>query len=327
MAIKTNPYKILGVSPDSSDQEIKRAYNKLIKAHHPDVNSDKDSQRKLLLIKKAYEFIVKKRKSSLIAGDFSAISDTSISVYKKDINTNDVEIVRQKHQFHVFDIDVLSAQKGGNFSDYILVSNYCDHCSGSGVEESSYDNNICYDCAGSGFVKSSYGVMRIQKKCESCDGSGISKQKSCHNCHGLGEIKQRKEFSFTLPPHSHSGYQLELPPVLGECDVDKYDYLVLSIHVNAIEGFVLDEDGVSCLICDIDYIQYLIGGLIYIPELDLSVDIPEGSNDDTDFAQFIEAEDNKFNIPIKIKFNVGGLQSLNPLSIPELRDWYHKFYK
>ena len=326
MTVKQNPYKILGISPDSSDSEVKKAFNKLAKQYHPDINSDEDAEKRMRIIRKAYEFIVKKRKSSLLSGDFSSVeSKSSLSVFKTSVDEN-TNFRKSKTQYHVFKSDILSAKKGGDYSDLISVTDFCEYCSGTGVEESLYDNNMCYDCSGSGYVKSSYGVMRVQKKCDSCMGSGVSAQKSCSHCMGKGEVKRNKSFSFTLPEKTHSGYQLCLPPVLGDAQEGQFDQLILSIHVNGVDGIELDDDGYLYLEKYIDYIQYLIGGRVYIDELEKYIVLDEGDNSEESFTVTLD-DDNKYETPVVIQLQIGKIEDLKSESISDLRSWYQRFYK
>ena len=58
-----DPYKVLGVSPDASDEEIKRAYRKLAKQYHPDLNPDnKEAEEKFKEVNEAYAVLSDKEK-------------------------------------------------------------------------------------------------------------------------------------------------------------------------------------------------------------------------------------------------------------------------
>lgn len=325
MATKINPYKILGVSPSCSDKEVKDAYKAAVKKFHPDITNDPETSKKLLVIRKAYEYIVKKRKSSVKSGDFSSV-ETSINVFTRSVEQSVKDEVRLKFQYKVVEVDLVTARNGGTLTDWIYVNNFCFHCSGTGIEERAGSDNMCYDCIGTGTVKSSYGVMRIQKKCDTCDGTGLSKERSCKHCSGMGEVREKKDFKFVLPSGVSSGFQMEIDPVVGDCDENKFRSMILSVQTTGFGNFDTDEHGNLTLHKEIDYIKYLIGGDFYIPEIDTTVNLPLGDNNESHHELTISAERNKYNLPIRIFLDVGKLDELKPESIADLSSWYHKYY-
>ena len=65
-----DPYKILGVSPDASDEEVKKAYRQLAKKYHPDVNKEAGAEERFKKIQNAYDTIMNMRKNGGNAREF-----------------------------------------------------------------------------------------------------------------------------------------------------------------------------------------------------------------------------------------------------------------
>lgn len=79
----TDPYSVLGVSPDSTDDQIKKAYRELAKKYHPDINSEAGASEKMQEINEAYDRIMKMRESGK-NGEYSGRSTYSDSSYSSD---------------------------------------------------------------------------------------------------------------------------------------------------------------------------------------------------------------------------------------------------
>ena len=75
----TDPYSVLGVSPGSTDDQIKKAYRELAKKYHPDVNSDAGASEKMKEINEAYDLIMKMRESGNNGRYYNGGQNTSSS--------------------------------------------------------------------------------------------------------------------------------------------------------------------------------------------------------------------------------------------------------
>jgi len=172
-----DPYKILGVEKTSSEASIKRAYRKLAKKYHPDVNSEDGAENKFKEVSEAYELIGTPKKKK-----------------KYDSGMAAIKRVPQRGQDHSMSLHITFEESARGVKKKIDIPKYdeCDRCYGSGSE----NEVICKSCSGSGAMKLGAGMII---SCMSCRGSGVRGNR-CMACAGRGCTSVRSEVTISIPP-------------------------------------------------------------------------------------------------------------------------------
>lgn len=219
---KRDYYEILGVSNSASDDEIKKAYRKLAKKYHPDINKSPDAEVKLKEINAAYEVLgdPEKRKNYDHFGDsgdgmmggggsagpspfdfFSEMFDGFSSAFHHQRS--------QQRNYHVIrgelEITFLESIKGVS-KKFVYANHFtCSRCKGNGAYEgiTSYIK-VCDRCMGQGYEllqqKTPLGIFQSQRECSKCKGRCKTVTKLCSCCKGKGYESGNKAVSLKVPP-------------------------------------------------------------------------------------------------------------------------------
>ena len=255
MASKLNAYKVLGLTPDCTMEEIKKAYKKKARENHPDINSDVDAPRKFKIITKAYKFLKEKHTT-------------------KESALHEQKQSKKKTKFIIANVPVSIAINGGEIPMDIEVDQFCDECGGSGSDKNDGQTSLCLDCAGSGKVAGSYGIMRVQKTCETCNGTGSKPETKCSRCMGLGTVKNLKTEMLKIPKNAKTGEQIHLQKSVSETD-NRYENLVFSLNLISDDYFSVNTLGDITYTQKIDPISSILGGTIHIEHLNREVAFEE----------------------------------------------------
>ncbi len=236
---KKDYYEVLGVSKNATDEEIKRAFRKLAKQYHPDVNKEPGAAEKFKEIGEAYAILSDPNKRQQYdqfghaafqnggagAGGFSGF-DAS------DINLDDIlnDLFGGGFGFGNFTRGGRSTSSRSKGQDERVLLNLtfeeavfgcekdikldldvaCPKCNGAG----GFNEKTCRTCGGSGRVleqqQTIFGYMQTQKTCPTCRGNGKSYETTCDECRGKGIINKSKTFTVTIPEGVDDGYQLRL---------------------------------------------------------------------------------------------------------------------
>ena len=243
--MENDPYKILGVNKSASDDDIKKAYRKLSKQYHPDLNKDKPgAAEKFKEINAAYEILGDKQKRSQYdqfgaasfgggqgggwegqggfggfdfsgfqgaGGGFADIFETFFGgsgggrQRKKSYRGQDMELR--------LTIDFLEAIFGVDKHISVNKDIQCEHCSGQGVEKGSKIID-CPQCHGTGELTSVkntiLGQIRTSGICPKCHGDGQVPEKPCHKCRGNGILQSAEEITVRIPAGVSDGTTLRL---------------------------------------------------------------------------------------------------------------------
>ena len=200
---KRDYYEVLGVSKGASADEIKKAYRKLAKKYHPDVNKAKDAEEKFKEINEAYEVLSDDQKKQIYdnygfdglegnmgQGGFSNFSggfDDLGDIFSQFMGgmggfggfsrgtSRQSGPIKGENKYVQMSIEFLEAVKGATKTIKVSVDRKCPRCNGTGAKSAS-DIKTCPRCNGSGKVTSArrtpFGMMQSVVDCPDCHGSG-----------------------------------------------------------------------------------------------------------------------------------------------------------
>ncbi len=234
-------YKILGVNKSASQDDIKKAFRKLARKYHPDINpNNKLAELKFKEASEAYEVLSDKKKRK----EYDSGGDAFVrNFHKRQQRTG-----QQSPQFSYEDIfgggfedifgDYFSGQRGGSkffterkrqgkdlyyqmditFVEAVkgttrIISfereDVCGSCGGSGTNPRSR-LTTCPSCSGTGRTVTNQFGIKLQQQCMRCGGSGKVGQSPCTTCGGVGLVIKKEELKIKIPPGIDSGQKIRV---------------------------------------------------------------------------------------------------------------------
>ncbi len=286
-------YEILGVSRDASLDEIKRAYKKLAKKYHPDLNQgNKEYEEKFKKINEAYKVLSDSKlreqydrfgttDSSHAGFDFSDFSDDFFSDIFEDFFSGGFFGRRRRKEKQEIEVEIAitleEAAKGTKKTIEIPTYVTCDRCNGSGAY-SSEDIETCPICNGSGYVNirrslGGFGIFTTRQTCYKCNGTGKIIKRKCPKCHGTGKVKENVTHTIEIPAGVETG------DVIRNSGKEQIIY----VHIKVLPHRFLKRDNLNLIYeAEIPFTLAALGGTIEVPTLEgyASLKIPAGIESD-----------------------------------------------
>ena len=316
MAEKRDYYEVLGVSKNASEDEIKRAYKKLARKYHPDMNpGDKEAEEKFKEVNEANEVLSNPEKKAKydqfgFAGvdpnygagqggyggaggfDFGDLGDIFGSFFGGGFGgggrRNPNAPQRGESIRASLSVDFTEAAFGCEKSITIDRSEPCPTCKGKGCAPGTTPE-VCTECHGTGTVtqaqRTPFGMMQSQTVCPKCRGKGQIIHQPCPDCRGAGVVRKRRTIQVNIPAGIDNGQTISLR---GQGHSGKNGGpagdLLITVMVRPHEIFRRDGTAVFCE-APITFTQAVLGGTLEIPTIDGKVkyDIPEGTQTGTVF--------------------------------------------
>ncbi len=309
MAKTTNYYKILGVSEQSDEASIKRAYRQLALKYHPDRNpGDQFAEDKFKQVTEAYRILSDAQKRAdynrIRAG---TVHESTFNTSYRSRNTNFEDVFdtfdnfssgkskassRKKYQQPIrgadlkYEVTIPFEQAVLGTTTVIEVNrlDQCQRCRGTGIEPRTYPM-LCPTCLGKGRVRQSHGFLGFTQVCPDCNGSGRVYQKECSQCRGDSRVLQKQKISVRIPANIHDGTSLK---VAGEGEGGAYrgpsGDLFIHVHVQEHEFFSREDHDIWCEV-PLSMTQAALGGIIEVPTLEgkVRIKIPAGTQCDRVF--------------------------------------------
>lgn len=223
-------YGILGVSHDASDNDIKKAYRKLARKYHPDVNDTPEAAEKFSEISIAQEVLLDPQKRSIVdrggdpmaqgggqssaayGGGFGDIFEAFFGGSGSGRGPMS-RVQRGNDALLRTSITLEEAYTGVNHEITIDTAIVCDVCEGSG-SESRAQTITCDQCGGAGEIqqvqRSFLGNVMTTSTCPRCQGFGDLIPDPCHKCDGAGRVKARRTTSVRIPAGIANGMRVRM---------------------------------------------------------------------------------------------------------------------
>lgn len=293
MAEKRDYYEILGVSKGATDDEIKKAYRKLAKQHHPDLNQgDKEAEAKFKEANEAYAVLSDADKRSKYdqfghAGvdgqGFGGFDGSGFNIDIEDLfgsffgggfgggKSRRGGPQRGANLKYRMNLDFMEAAFGVERTININKDDLCDTCKGTGTKDGSQPDK-CTQCNGTGQVtarqQTMFGNMMTQRPCPSCNGKGTIIKNPCSDCHGAGRRQKSKSLSVKVPAGIDDGQMLT---VRGEGEPGSaggpYGDLYVEVHIRPHPVFQREGYSTYCEL-PVTFPQAALGAEIDVPTID-----------------------------------------------------------
>lgn len=315
---KRDYYNVLGVSRDASDDEIKKAYRKLSKKYHPDLNDSEDAEENFKEVTEAYEVLSDSQKraaydqyghaatggfggggghwSGTYSGDpfsgFEDIFDTFFGGGMGGASRGGASRANAPQRGADLEYRIKLSFEEAIFGKETTISynraEECHVCHGSGAKEGT-EPVTCSKCNGSGRVQqevnTAFGRMATQTVCDRCGGTGQEIKEKCTNCSGSGVENQRHSVKITVPAGVEDGQQMRLSGQ-GEVGRNGGPYGDLYVIFEVAESDIFTRDGTEIYLdLPISFTQAALGDQIQVPTVhgDVKLKIPAGTQSGTIF--------------------------------------------
>ena len=223
-------YEILGVSRDASPEEIKKAYRRLARQLHPDVNPDAETQERFKEVTLAYDVLSdpKKREMYDLGGDPMSGADAGAG-FGQGFSFTDImdaffgqqgasrgprtRTRRGQDALVRVGLELAEAAFGVKRELKVDTAVVCTVCSGAGTAPGTQPTR-CDTCQGQGEIshvqRSFLGEVRTMRPCPTCRGFGTVILNPCGECSGDGRVRARRAITVSIPAGVDTGTRVQL---------------------------------------------------------------------------------------------------------------------
>lgn len=281
-------YEVLGVSRDASPEDIKRAYRKLARELHPDVNPSPEAQERFKAVTHAYDVLSDPNSRSDYDrgpqpqgfGGFSDIFETFFGAATSQRGPRSRAEPGQDALLRV-EVDLAEVIFGTHRDLEVDTAVLCPTCEGSCCQPGTGPVR-CDICGGSGMlqrqVRSLLGNMMTTAPCGTCRGYGTVIPNPCATCQGQGRVRDRRVIPIDIPAGVDTGLRLQLPGEgeIGPAGGPNGD-LYLEIKVRHHDVFSRNGDDLLCTL-EVSVWDAMLGtsATIHALDGDIEVDIKPG---------------------------------------------------
>ncbi|MBQ7032940.1 MAG: molecular chaperone DnaJ [Clostridia bacterium] len=302
---KRDYYEVLGVAKGASDDELKKAFRRMAKQYHPDLNKDNpEAEAKFKEVNEAYEVLSDPEKRSRYDqfghagvdpsagggagygggfGGFGGIDMEDIfgSIFgggfgggRQRANRPEQGRTIQQNITITFEEAAFGTEK----TIRVIRMENCFECSGSGAKKGTQPET-CPTCRGTGQVRMSMGFMSTARTCDACRGTGKIIKEPCPSCQGYGQVRHDRTINVKIPAGIADGQAIN---IRGEGDHGKRGGpagdVILQISVKEHPIFQRRGNDVICHM-PITFAEAALGAEMEVPTLDGKVryTVPEGT--------------------------------------------------
>jgi molecular chaperone DnaJ len=217
-------YETLGVSRDANSDEIKRAYRKLARELHPDINPDPKVQERFKEVTAAYDVLSdpQKRQQYDMGGSFGGgfgggfgFNDIMDAFFGQGSSSRGPRSRARAGQDALIrvEIDLAEACFGTEREITVESAVLCERCNGSGCQDGT-SPALCGICKGRGetqqVTRSILGQVMTSRPCAACQGYGTTINNPCRECHGDGRVRAKQSIKVEIPGGVETGNRIQL---------------------------------------------------------------------------------------------------------------------
>ncbi len=305
---KRGYYEVLGVERNASADEIKNAYRKLAKAHHPDRNQgDKGAERKFKEVAEAYEALKDGEKRAAydrfghaafqqggphpggadfnFTSSFADVFDDLFGEFMGGRRGGQRGAQRGGDLRYNMEITLEEAFRGKRATVRVPTQVACGACGGSGAAAGARPV-ACSTCGGDGKVRAHQGFFTVERTCPACLGAGRVIDNPCRTCRGNGRVQREKTLAADIPAGVEDGVRIRLAGE-GQAGLRGAPSGDLSIFLSIKSHAFFQRDGVN-IYCRVPIPMAVaaLGGTIEVPTIDgarARVNIPAGTQSNHQF--------------------------------------------
>jgi molecular chaperone DnaJ len=225
-----DPYTVLGVPRDASGEDIRRAYRRLAREHHPDVNQDPAAEARFKEATAAYETLsdpARRRQYDLFGSSggpagfpFGDVGDLFDVFFGGGVGTrrrrgpSRTRVQRGEDLRADISLTFEEAVFGVEQDVVIQTLVACERCAGVGAEPGTHPSR-CTRCGGTGelqdVARSLFGTVMTARPCPQCDGSGEEIAAPCTTCRGRGRVAREQTLTVDVPAGVDDRMELRVP--------------------------------------------------------------------------------------------------------------------
>ena len=300
-------YEVLGVSRDASPEEIKKAYRKLARQLHPDVNPDAETQERFKEVTRAYDVLSDPKKREMYdlggdplgaagAGGFGqgfSFTDIMDAFFGQAAGSRGPRPRTRRGQDALIRLQLDLAEAAFGVSKEIKVDTAvtCTLCSGAGTAPGT-STAPCTTCAGRGEIshvqRSFLGEVRTMRPCPTCRGFGTVIPNPCSECSGDGRVRARRAINVKIPAGVDAGTRVQLS---GEGEVGPgggpAGDLYVEIEVTAHPVFTRRGEDLLCTIT-LPMTAAALGTSVELPTLE--ADLVDAGQDASDVERTVSVD-------------------------------------
>jgi len=306
-------YEILGVSREASEDEIKRAFRRLARQHHPDVNKEPGSEERFKKINEAYHVLSDPKKRSQYDrfgssggpgagpgfdfedlfeggfGGFGGLGDVFETFFGRGGGPSGRRGPERGDDLR-YDLTIPLHVAATGEEREIKIDHFitCEACLGSGASPGTSPEK-CRECKGTGQVtrvqRTMLGAFTQIAACPSCRGTGETISSPCGKCRGTGRIRKTQTIKVRIPAGVESGHRLRVQgagdaAMRGGTPGDLYIFVKILPH----ESFERDGSNLHHR-KKISIVQAALGAEVKVPTITgtATLKIPPGTQPGTMF--------------------------------------------